>query len=319
MRKFIFIFSIIACSWGVYMPLLAYDVLTGSMPSGCSGYLTNGASTSINNYVGSYDYCLTSGTHYYYAYTYSVNIISCSACSNGDAKLRAGMELSGGCNFLLGTCGESFAQNPPICAAPYVTSLPSNTNPSANSMVHEGSNCSNYSWWVFTKYGSGNTTYSVGNCTSCPSGYKLVATGTSFEVTSGCAVPFYTCEKTSCTSDSSCTDSSKPYCNTATGNCVACTTDSHCGTTTAWTNYPVNQSIKQRRRVYSCTNNTCSNSYEYRCSANYYGNGTTCTACPSPGTSSAGTTSVSGCCIATNTTGSDSIGSYKYKTGCCYQ
>ncbi len=74
-----------------------------------------------------------------------------------------------------------------------------------------------------------------------------------------------------------------------------------------------------------CVMGISSASCEYRCAANYYGNGTTCTACPSynsiAGTSSAGSTSASSCCIASGSTYSfsDTVGSgtAKISSKCC--
>ena len=74
-----------------------------------------------------------------------------------------------------------------------------------------------------------------------------------------------------------------------------------------------------------CVKTDLSASCEYRCAANYYGNGTTCTACPPyngiAGTSSAGSTSVSSCCIASGATYSFSdtagSGTAKISSTCC--
>ena len=58
-----------------------------------------------------------------------------------------------------------------------------------------------------------------------------------------------------------------------------------------------------------CVKTDLSASCEYRCAANYYGNGTTCTSCASLGdynglygSSSAGSTSASSCCISSGST-----------------
>ena len=82
--------------------------------------------------------------------------------------------------------------------------------------------------------------------------------------------------------------------------------DTECADYTSWT------AISGGRETY------CDSSFftcRYRCAANYYGDGTTCTACPSyngiAGTSSAGSTSVSSCCISSGSTYSfsDGVGS----------
>ncbi|MBQ8041939.1 MAG: hypothetical protein IJ273_01270 [Alphaproteobacteria bacterium] len=74
-----------------------------------------------------------------------------------------------------------------------------------------------------------------------------------------------------------------------------------------------------------CVKGTRSASCEYRCAANFYGDGTTCTACPRyngvSGTCAAGSTSVSSCCIASGTSISFSdtkgSGTEKLTAQCC--
>ena len=321
MKKIIFIFSVmISCLGGSAWAGL-YPLLGNSIPSSCNPYITGDTGSSLTQ--GSDSGCSTSGTHRYSGYpvgadTTKLTITTCTACSNGDSPtLHGPYGLAPECTYWIGQCSNG-TTDIPICAVNYLQEFKAgDPQPSANAMVHNGANCGQKTWYIVTKYGSADTTYAIGNCDWCQSGYEMVADG-AFQVESGCVIPQHTCERTSCTSDSSCTDSSKPHCDTSTGNCVECITDAHCGTTTSWAPFPQDTS-RQRRTVHTCSNNTCSHGTEWRCATNYYGNGTTCTACPSPGTSSPGTTSSSGCCIATNTTGSSSIGSYKYKTGCCYE
>ncbi len=66
----------------------------------------------------------------------------------------------------------------------------------------------------------------------------------------------------------------------------------------------------------------CKRTTSYRCAAGYYGsstNGTSgCSKCPSPGTTAAGATSITECCIPSGTTGSDTTGTYTYTSQCCY-
>lgn len=54
------------------------------------------------------------------------------------------------------------------------------------------------------------------------------------------------------------------------------------------------------------------------CSDGYYGNGATCTRCPTPGTTSGYTTQISGCYIPANTPLMDSSGTYLYTSNCKY-
>ena len=82
----------------------------------------------------------------------------------------------------------------------------------------------------------------------------------------------------------------------------------------------------ESRTVATCNTQTCvcTKKTERRCSAGYYGtvgalvNSSSCTQCPSPGTSAAGATSQSDCYIPAGTTGSDSTGTYKYTSNCYY-
>lgn len=60
-------------------------------------------------------------------------------------------------------------------------------------------------------------------------------------------------------------------------------------------------------------------SCEYQCKAGYYGTGTTCTACPSPGTSAVGATAITECYIPSGTSFSDGTGSGTYKSDCYYK
>lgn len=68
-----------------------------------------------------------------------------------------------------------------------------------------------------------------------------------------------------------------------------------------------------------CDGNMLSPSCEYQCKAGYYGTGTTCTACPSPGTSAVGATAITECYIPSGTPFSDGTGSGTYKSDCYYK
>lgn len=63
-----------------------------------------------------------------------------------------------------------------------------------------------------------------------------------------------------------------------------------------------------------CNVSTCA----YQCKAGYYGSNQSCTACPSSGTSLAGSTLISDCYLPDGTTGSDSSGNWKIEGGNCY-
>ena len=134
----------------------------------------------------------------------------------------------------------------------------------------------------------------VRSCNTCQTGY----TRTSFRITpSGCSnsVTYYTCTK------------EEPDCD---GTCDDCES-------TGWTSLSGN---RETRTLAECNTATCecTKSIEFRCVAGYWGSGSTCSACPAPGTSSAGTTTMRGCYIPAGTTGSDSTGTYKYTANCYY-
>ncbi|MBQ8042180.1 MAG: hypothetical protein IJ273_02510 [Alphaproteobacteria bacterium] len=134
----------------------------------------------------------------------------------------------------------------------------------------------------------------VKTCTSCNTGYTLTSkTGS----VSGCSntISYKSCEQSS-------------SCNNCNGECLST------GWTSAGTGY--------EKRVASLCNEskcTCDETTSYRCAAGYYGspsgNMSGCTKCPSyngiAGTSSAGSTSVSSCCISSGSrySFSDDIGS----------
>ena len=134
----------------------------------------------------------------------------------------------------------------------------------------------------------------VRSCNTCQTGY----TRTSHRVTpSGCSnsVTYYDCTK------------EEPDCDGTCDNCES----------TGWTSLSGN---RETRTVATCNTATCecTKSVEFRCVAGYWGSGSTCSACPAPGTSSTGTTTLQGCYIPAGTTGSDSTGTYKYTSNCYY-
>ena len=103
--------------------------------------------------------------------------------------------------------------------------------------------------------------------------------------------------------------------------CLLACTNSNCKSDTSWSSYGDGY---ERRILRECSDSTtCKTTYSYRCAAGYYGsssNGTSgCNPCPSGGTSSAGTTSATGCYIPSGTTGSDSTGTYKYTSNCYWK
>ena len=149
-----------------------------------------------------------------------------------------------------------------------------------------------------TVVGSG---FKINSCLSCLSGY----TRTEQIYRHGSCGPYkwYSCEK-----------SGGSGCD---GTCDDCES-------TGWTSVGGG---REQKITATCNTSTCvcSKTVQYRCSAGYWGTGIIdmstgvgCTACVSPGTSSAGTTSISGCCIPSGTTRTDSTGSYRYSFSCCW-
>ncbi len=143
----------------------------------------------------------------------------------------------------------------------------------------------------------------VKTCTSCNTDYTLTSkTGS----VSGCSntITYKSCEKAAC--------------NNCNGNCLST------GWTSASTGYE--QKVTSLCNTSTCT---CTETTSYRCAAGYYGSPSSnlsgCSKCPSyngiDGTSSAGSTSASSCCIASGSTYSfsDTVGSgtAKISSKCC--
>lgn len=132
--------------------------------------------------------------------------------------------------------------------------------------------------------GSGGT-YGFNSCTTCQSGWKKETRNITVP---GCG-PFPYTECKDCNKPASCVDGS-------------------------WTD--VSGATYQSKRIANWNSNLCSCSYttQYRCKNGYYGSGTNCSPCTSPGTSDAGSnTSISGCYV---TSGSDTSGTYTYISKC---
>ncbi|MDE6478344.1 MAG: hypothetical protein K2L94_03800, partial [Alphaproteobacteria bacterium] len=127
------------------------------------------------------------------------------------------------------------------------------------------SNCQMVTTYYYNDYG-------IETCNACKTGYTRSAATISIP---GCQnkIEYYIC----------------------TENCTGC---SNCTSDSAWSAHSTGYEKKVTR---TCNCNTCSATTSYRCAAGYYGtstNGTSgCTRCPNNGSSSAGTTSVTGCCI----------------------
>ena len=121
------------------------------------------------------------------------------------------------------------------------------------------------------------------DCTSCKNGYDLVSQSVTVLATT---YTYGTCNKSLI---------------------IGPTCPSECSSS-SWTSAG---SGKEVRCKLMATTASC----QYRCAANYYGDGTTCTSCGSynglAGTSSAGSTSASSCCISSGSTHSfsDTAGS----------
>ncbi|MBP3340184.1 MAG: hypothetical protein J6L47_00775 [Alphaproteobacteria bacterium] len=131
------------------------------------------------------------------------------------------------------------------------------------------------------------------DCTACSSGYNLESQTVTVNALE--SYTYGTCQRT----------------------VVIVECPSEC-TSTSWTSAGTGKQVR-------CVKNITSALCQYRCAANYYGNGTTCTACPRyngvSGTCAAGSTSVSSCCIASGTSISFSdtkgSGTEKLTAQCC--
>ena len=138
--------------------------------------------------------------------------------------------------------------------------------------------------------------FGITRCTACNPGYTLVQT--TLGVT--CKnllhnLPFFTCVQT-CTS-------------------------SNCKSDTSWSTLDTGY---QQMVTRLCTDDTtCTEKYQYRCAAGYYGSSldgvSGCTICPGDGTSVAGSTSKNNCYIPSGYQGSDSGGTYKYTSNCYWE
>ena len=165
--------------------------------------------------------------------------------------------------------------------------------PSDSSIEVRGINCATS---TATCWGSDTDKTGVESCMTCESGYTKVSKSTVLN----------------------CGGSTL---NASYNTCLLTCTTSNCKSDTSWSSYGTGYQRKANR---SCSDSTtCKTTYSYRCAAGYYGsssNGTSgCSPCPSGGTSSAGTTSATGCYIPSGTTGSDSTGTYKYTSNCYWK
>ena len=160
----------------------------------------------------------------------------------------------------------------------------------SNAHTYDGTgNCASYTTSYVVLENISNLKWTVKSCDTCNSGYYRYAISGNNSV---CDIPYYAC--------------------------AACTK-----VVSSYSSWSIETTGRERRTVtYTWDSDGCSgtpaSTYEYRCAAGYYGNGTTCTACPSPGQSSAGSTSQTSCCVPTGVTTTDEYGTYKYTSPCCW-
>ena len=165
--------------------------------------------------------------------------------------------------------------------------------PSDSSIEVRGLNCA---MSTATCWGSGTDKTGVESCTTCESGYTKVSKSIILSCGNGTVTATY-------------------------NTCLPTCTTSNCKSDTSWSAAGTGYQKKANR---SCSDSTtCKTTYSYRCAAGYYGSSSNgrsgCNPCPSGGTSSAGTTSATGCYIPSGTTGSDSTGTYKYTSNCYWK
>lgn len=68
----------------------------------------------------------------------------------------------------------------------------------------------------------------------------------------------------------------------------------------------------------SFIHNDCKCVVNPKCPAGQYGDGTNCTACPSPGTSASGATNITDCYVSSGVNMTDSTGTYQFTSKCSY-
>ncbi len=69
---------------------------------------------------------------------------------------------------------------------------------------------------------------------------------------------------------------------------------------------------------HSATNSIYGCECKKNCAAGYYGDGTTCTKCPTPGTTTGYAQTITDCYVPQNTSVTDSSGTYNYSSNCKY-
>ena len=180
-------------------------------------------------------------------------------------------------------------------------------------------NCKDYT--AMCVYLQGKVT-GVASCYTCNPGYELVKNPSASGITA-------------CSSTGDPNEDSGGVGHYDYTECVKNCTASNC----ASTNWVAKSTGYETRTYRSCsatgTSGTCNSTTQYRCAAGYYGsstNGTSgCTQCPqwtgvytnsgkttlARGTSSAGTTAITGCYVAPGTY-YDATGTFKTTTNCAY-
>ncbi|MBQ8368333.1 MAG: hypothetical protein IJX43_04745 [Alphaproteobacteria bacterium] len=164
-------------------------------------------------------------------------------------------------------------------------------------MVSEGGTATLGCLYVTRTINCGTTLGTYTDCGTCAENYTR--TERTAEISSTESYTYYTCARALIT-------------------VVTCPTEC---TSESWTDNGDGKEIR-------CVKGTLSASCEYRCAAGYYGNGTTCTSCASLGdynglygSSSAGSTSASSCCISSGSTYSFSdtagSGTAQISSTCC--
>ena len=301
------------------------NLTTWGTDQGCTiprYYETNTTQNPNLTPIISVTHCQTCDTNYTKVYNNDFPIEYETACSDNESPPP------------ISQCTKPIDGIPP-CASQYIETT-SSTQPLPGSYSTSGGhsntdNCTDVKYHIVRVPKTSGTTKSlITQCTSCETGFELQQSNTYKIQDNGdgtiCYFPYIYCVSmcsggTYCTSDTDCAGTATPYCGD-NNCCVACKTDAHCQgqNTDDWIDVTGNTG-KQQSTIYTCQENQCVSDTQYRCAANFYGDGETCTACPDGSYSEAGTTSNARCCRPSgeqNLYEDENGNTFYYESDCCF-
>ena len=276
----------------------------GGMPPGIQdlnpSYVNRAGTNQLNSYYNPVSPCTQveySGGYYNWDTNTWISVYSCTSCISGYDSLPTSKTESG-CVIEYTECGMTCNTQ---------SSKPSGSNANTVS-VH---NCASSSTTYAVISGVSGIYWTINTCNTCSSGYYPVS-----RVYSIAGMPAGDC-------DVGYTD------------CVRCVYDDHCGTSD--TSFVASTTGYQKKTSYSCSNNSCYSSTQYRCAKDYYPTQSTttgiatstsalgCTKCGNmystitTTTTGPGATGISACCAASGSTASDTTGTFQLQGSCCWQ